>query len=125
MAARNKKVRMVGRISGTRDGKDWPAPGEIISLPEDEALGLLANGMAVDPSIEETATTPGGVETATTTGNPSVRVTAAQAKAAANQQAAERAKVAADAAEAEQKRIADAAAKSEADAKTTDKGASK
>ncbi|MHA7275362.1 hypothetical protein ACX80O_02345 [Arthrobacter sp. Hz1] len=124
MAEKNKKVRMVARISGTRDGKDWPAPGESISLPEEEALALLANGMAVDPSIDETATTPGGVETATTAGNRSVREATAS-KAAADKQAAERAKVASDAADAQAKRVADAAAKSEADAKAADKGTSK
>jgi hypothetical protein len=46
----NKKVRMIGQISGTRDGKDWPAPGGEITLPDDEANALIANGLAVDPS---------------------------------------------------------------------------
>lgn len=40
------KVRLVQTISGTRDGKAWPAAGEEIDLPEGEALSLLQNGSA-------------------------------------------------------------------------------
>lgn len=39
-------VTMLRHISGTRDGVDWPAPGESIDVPDDEAQGLIANGLA-------------------------------------------------------------------------------
>lgn len=37
------------QISGTRDGKDWPAPGTLVVLPEQEALGLVRGGSAALP----------------------------------------------------------------------------
>lgn len=39
-------VTMLCQISGTRDGVDWPAPGETIDVPDDEAASLVANGLA-------------------------------------------------------------------------------
>lgn len=54
------KVIMQARISGTRDGEDWPAPGESIDLPDDEAVQLLATGQAVAAGEDavETAVKP-------------------------------------------------------------------
>lgn len=95
MAEKNKTVKLVARISGTRDGEDWPAPGATVALPEAEADQLIVNGMAVLPGVE-TATAAGGVETATT-GNAPLRQSAAQAKADADAQAAARAQADADA----------------------------
>lgn len=40
------KVRLVHDISGTRDGKPWPAAGGEVDLPDDEALVMLQNGSA-------------------------------------------------------------------------------
>lgn len=40
------EVRMIGQVSGTRNGEDWPAPGDTIDLPEDEARSLIVSGMA-------------------------------------------------------------------------------
>lgn len=40
------KVKMVARISGTRNGADWPAPGEVADVPADEAAALVAAGLA-------------------------------------------------------------------------------
>jgi hypothetical protein len=40
------KVRLTQTISGTRDGKPWPAAGEEIDLPESEAVAMLQNGTA-------------------------------------------------------------------------------
>jgi hypothetical protein len=40
------KVRLVHDISGTRDGKAWPAAGEEVDLPDAEALSMLQNGSA-------------------------------------------------------------------------------
>lgn len=51
------KVRMTTQISGTRDGADWPAPGEVVDLPADEATSYLHAGIAVAVKAEvETAT---------------------------------------------------------------------
>ena len=36
------KVTMIASITGTRDGQDWPAAGEDIDLPADEANALEA-----------------------------------------------------------------------------------
>lgn len=114
MAEKNKTVRMVARISGSRDGKDWPAPGETIDLPEAEANQLLLNGMAVLPDVAETATPSGNVETATTArGNQSLK----QAKADADAQAAAKAQADAAAAEAAAKLLEEQAAKTAAEAK--------
>lgn len=54
------KVRMIVEISGTRDGEEWPKRGEVIDLPEAEALDYIAAGLC------EADTTPAPVtETAT------------------------------------------------------------
>ena len=34
-------VTMLRQLSGTRDGVDWPAPGESIDLTDDEAATLI------------------------------------------------------------------------------------
>jgi hypothetical protein len=39
-------VTMLRQVSGTRDGVDWPAPGESIDVPDDEAESLIGNGLA-------------------------------------------------------------------------------
>lgn len=38
-------VKMRAQISGTRDGADWPAPGDTIDVTDDEAAMLVANGL--------------------------------------------------------------------------------
>ena len=40
------KIRMRVSVSGTRNGQDWPPPGSVIDLPDDEAADYCANGMA-------------------------------------------------------------------------------
>lgn len=57
------KVRMVAQISGTRDGRDWPAPGGVIDLPEDEANTLIGHAMAEVPD-EAATVVPDEVERA-------------------------------------------------------------
>lgn len=55
------RVKMRHQISGTRDGVAWPAPGEEIDLPDDEAVTLLRQGMAEaieDKAAPEKATAP-------------------------------------------------------------------
>lgn len=63
----NKKVRMLVQISGTRDGEDWPAAGQEITVSEDEAKQLIASGQAAEPNApEENALADAlGVSTAT------------------------------------------------------------
>ncbi|CAH0248390.1 hypothetical protein [Microbacterium sp. Bi128] len=39
-------VVMLVSLSGLRDGEPWPAAGESIALPVDEAEGYIANGYA-------------------------------------------------------------------------------
>lgn len=38
------KVRLLGDMTGTRDGVDWPPRGSIVDLPDDEALALCRPG---------------------------------------------------------------------------------
>lgn len=47
------KIVMREQISGTRDGRAWPAPGTEVDLPEGEAKGLVAGGAAYDLDNED------------------------------------------------------------------------
>lgn len=62
-------VKMVAPISGSRNGVAWPAVGETLDVPADEAALLVATGIAEAAAAEapvETATASSkGVETAT------------------------------------------------------------
>ena len=64
------QVRMLVSISGTRDGQDWPARGELATLPADEAAAMAAAGL-----VEVAAVEPGGddVEQAADTSKPRAR----------------------------------------------------
>lgn len=44
---------MVAHISGTRDGKDWPKPGDTLDCGKDEADDLVRAGLAVFPGQED------------------------------------------------------------------------
>lgn len=63
-------VRMTVQLSGTRDGADWPAPGELLECPAEEAAQLAGSALAVPftpaaaAAVESAAVAP-GVETAT------------------------------------------------------------
>ena len=52
------RIRLVGEMSGTRDGQDWPPRGSVVDLPDEEAAQLLARGMArpVEDAPVEAAT---------------------------------------------------------------------
>lgn len=39
------QVRLLVDITGTRDGEDWPARGEVVDLPADEATHMLTAGL--------------------------------------------------------------------------------
>jgi hypothetical protein len=43
------KVVMLGRMTGTRNGKEWPPVGGEIDLPDKEAERLIEHGMAEQP----------------------------------------------------------------------------
>ncbi len=45
------RVRLLGDISGTRDGQNWPPRGSEIDLPDDEAVALCGQGMA-EPVVD-------------------------------------------------------------------------
>jgi hypothetical protein len=52
------QVRMRVSISGTRNGEPWPGLGQLVELPEAEALHMLNAGMAeavAEPEVVETA----------------------------------------------------------------------
>lgn len=50
------RVVMTAHISGTRDGREWPLPGEEIELPAGEAADLIRNFLARPaPEPEEAA----------------------------------------------------------------------
>lgn len=66
------RVRMRVEVSGTRNGEPWPAKGDIVELPKEEAANLLAIGLAVETDdeepqevAEENAAAPDDAETAT------------------------------------------------------------
>lgn len=40
------KVKMNTHLSGTRNGADWPAAGEVADLPDAEAADMIAAGLA-------------------------------------------------------------------------------
>lgn len=55
------KVRMRVDVSGTRNGQEWPRRGQVMELPDDEAVQYCANGMAepiADTGEAETAVAP-------------------------------------------------------------------
>lgn len=54
------------QISGTRDGVDWPRPGEPIELPEAEAADYLAAGIVGPMDDDAETSTARKPETATT-----------------------------------------------------------
>lgn len=70
----DKEVRMIVKITGTRNGEDWPAPGHTIKVSEDEAQALIRNGQAAElnPPVEDALADRLGVETAIG-GNRSIR----------------------------------------------------
>lgn len=55
------KIRMKVDVSGTRNGEPWPARGDTIDLPADEAQSLIDSNMAEAASntkIETAAVEP-------------------------------------------------------------------
>ena len=48
------RIRMKAVLTGTRDGVPWPAPGEELTVPDEEGAQLCAQGQAV-PVVEDTS----------------------------------------------------------------------
>lgn len=53
-------VTMLRQLSGTRDGADWPAPGETIDVPDEEAASLLMLKLAEVPDEPAADEAPAG-----------------------------------------------------------------
>lgn len=47
------RIRMKVGLSGTRNGQDWPAVGEIADIPTGEAQHLVASGIAEEVTGDE------------------------------------------------------------------------
>ncbi|MGP9031549.1 hypothetical protein ACT17S_00540 [Glutamicibacter mysorens] len=111
-------VRMRALISGSRNGKKWPKPGQTIDLPAEEAAQLIAQGIAEDPDAAETATVADGTEKAVApAGNKSlasIREEVKEALAAKAKEDAAKAETEAKAAAAKEKPKAPAAKPKEA-----------
>lgn len=75
------RVEMLVQISGLRNGRPWPAPGEVADVSDDEAHHLVRMGLAepaptpkkktaakkkTTGTKKEAATAPDGDEAATT-----------------------------------------------------------
>lgn len=54
------KVRMNVKLSGSRDGIDWPDPGDTIDLPADEAEQLISLDLASNLDDDDTPAAPAG-----------------------------------------------------------------
>lgn len=69
-------VRMIGDVSGTRNGQPWPGIGRDIDLPPDEAIPLIQARMVVAVADlgrgVETAVMPPAEERAEPATDPSV-----------------------------------------------------
>jgi len=51
-------VQMKVQMSGSRDGVDWPKPGETLDTTDGEAASLIASGIAVAPDEKPKAAKP-------------------------------------------------------------------
>lgn len=49
------QVRIIQEMSGLRDGKPWPAVGELIEVPDAEAADLYRAQAAEPPEIADQA----------------------------------------------------------------------
>lgn len=78
------KVLLLGDMSGTRDGQNWPPRGSVVELPDDEAAALCDRQMArpaVEQPGEDQAVMPPAEERVLTTRNGPARRKPADADA--------------------------------------------
>lgn len=55
------RVEIRVQITGLRDGQPWPAPGQVVDLPDAEAVDMLAAGLVAplpEPVKVESADAP-------------------------------------------------------------------
>lgn len=55
------RILLLGDMSGTRDGVEWPPRGSTLDLPDGEAAALCSSGMArpvVSEVVETETATP-------------------------------------------------------------------
>jgi hypothetical protein len=70
------RVQMKVHMSGLRNGVEWPAVGDVVDLPDEEATVLVGQGSAelaeksAKKSAVEAATAPPADETATVSSKP-------------------------------------------------------
>lgn len=64
-------VQMRVKISGTRDGVDWPEKGTIIDLPDDEARALIVAGLAKEATDADLTSAPDTPSDSDTSADPS------------------------------------------------------
>lgn len=133
------EIRMRALISGSRNGKKWPKPGQTLEVPEAEAAQLIAQGIATAVDQEETTTAPQINMETTVAGNVSLaaarkaeaalkanieaELADAETKAKAEAERAEAEKAAAEAKAAEEAQKAEAEAKAKKDAEAAAKAA--
>lgn len=88
-----KTVRMTGDMSGTRDGQNWPGPGETVEVTDAEARALKQGGMAQDEDhqADKVLVPPAGVHTPGRTAYGDVNLIEVPANAAADPEAATKA----------------------------------
>lgn len=69
------RITMRGQMTGTRNGADWPPPGEDIDVTDDEAATLIDQGMAepAEAPKTESAAASQRVETAAVDTKPASR----------------------------------------------------
>lgn len=63
------KIIMRSKITGSRNGEDWPEPGESMVVPDLEGADLCAQGYAIPagaPAPEDARASESLVETRTT-----------------------------------------------------------
>lgn len=60
------KVKLNVGLTGTRNGEDWPAKGEVVDLPDAEAVDMLNAGLAlpVKDEAEQATAQPDDAERA-------------------------------------------------------------
>jgi hypothetical protein len=68
------RVRLLMTISGTRNGEPWPPAGNVVDLPDDEALHMIEREQAIPDtdfrSAETAVVTDRRTETRTATERP-------------------------------------------------------
>lgn len=61
------RIRILGDISGTRNGKEWPRRGAVVDIPDAEGEALCGSGMAERvpelPRVERATKRKANVET--------------------------------------------------------------